>query len=290
MIELIRSNEDHLILLDCGGVFPTRGSELKMKAELSLSAMNLMDYTAMNPGGSEFFFGTDFLKKASSDIAFPLVTSNLVYKDSRLPFGKKCVIKNAGGLKVAILGIMPVGAFEKIPDPGSLKNLEIIPPKTALKNLLPEVREKADFVILLSEDGFEAATSLVNKLKGIDLAIFYGRKRMGPRPLDKGGTLVVHTGSRGSSLGFLQITVNVNGEIYSRPEKRIKLDESVAKDELIAKMIDDAFYKKAREKKRIGANRKQRKIQQEINKLMKMTPDEYIEMLRKKQTEGGDKR
>ncbi len=280
MIESIRSNEDHLILLDCGGVFPIRGSNMKMRAELSLSAMNLMDYTAMNPGGSEFFFGTDFLKKASSDIAFPLVTSNLVYKDSRLPFGKKYIIKNAGRLKVAILGVMPVEAFENIPDPESLKNMEIIPPEKALKKLLPEVRKKADLIILLSQCGFETTTSLVNDLNGIDIAISCGKAKPGYDGND-GTTLVVQTDSRGKYLGFLQVTISNTAEILFSQRQLIKLDESVQADKAINKIISDAFAGKALEKKRLVTEKKRESLHKNLMDGLQLTPMEYFELQQK---------
>lgn len=280
MIESIRSSEDHLILLDCGGVFPTRGSELKMKAELSLSAMNLMDYTAMNPGGSEFFFGTDFLKKTSSDIAFPLVTSNLVYKDSQLSFGKKYIIKNTGRLKVAILGVMPVEAFENIPDPESLKNMEIIPPEKALKNLLPEVRKKADLIILLSQCRFETTTSLVNNLNGIDIAISCGKTKPDYDGND-GTTRVVQTGSRGKYLGFLQVTTNNTAEILFGQDQLMELDESVQADKAISKIISDAFAGKAREKKRLATEKKRGNLHKDLMDGLQSTPMEYFEMQQK---------
>lgn len=279
MIESIRSSEDHVLLLDSGGVFADRGQRLKLKADVILKAMDLMGYDALNLGNREFSFELDFFKSVSSAISFPFISSNLVYDKSWFPWIKDHIIKNVGGLRVAILGVMPVEAFENIPDPESLKNLKIIPPETALKNLLPEVRKKADFVILLSQSGFEVTTSLVDKLNGVDLAISYGSKRIG-HLVDKGGTIVVHTGSQGKSLGFLQITMSENGEIIEHQWKTIKLDEWVADDERIAKLVKDNFPKKATRKE----------LEQEMNKLLKLSPHEYIEMLNKKQAEEGDKR
>lgn len=277
-----------MLLLDCGGVFADRGKNLKLKADISLKAMNLMDYDAMNLGSPEFSLGIDFLKNVRSAVSFPFISSNLVYDKIKLPWIKDHIIKNVGGLRVAILGVISPDALEKALNPQYVEDLKIISPETALKNLLPEVRKKADFVILLSQLGFEATTSLVNKLKGIDLAISYGRKRMGH--LDKGGTLVVHTGSRGKSLGFLQITVSENGEIIERQWKTIKLDESVVENKQIAKLINDDFPDKSREGKRGRYEKKRQESERERKKLLKLSPHEYIEMLRKKQSEAGGKR
>ena len=280
MVESIRDSEDHVLLLDCGGVFADRGQQLKLKADVSLKAMDLMGYDALNLGSSELSFGLDYLQSVSSAISFPFISSNLVYEKGRSSWVKDHIIKNVGGLRVAILGVMSPDALEKALNPQYVEDLKIISPETALKNLLPEVRKKADFVILLSEDGFEATTLLVNKLNGIDLAISCRRKRMGDP--DKGGTLVAHTGSQGKSLGFIQITMGESREIIKHKWKTIKLDESVAEDERIAKLIDDDFYEKARKRKK--------ELKQERSELLKLSPHEYIEMLRKKQSKAGGKR
>lgn len=278
-----------MLLIDCGQVLPARGFDLKMRADLSLKAMNQMAYAAMNLGATDFHLGADFLKKVTSSIAFPFVTSNLVYKDSRLPFGKKYVIKNVREVKVGILGVMPLGAFEKVLNAGSVENIEIIPPRKALKSLLPEVRKKADLVILLSQCGFEATTLLVNNTEGIDLAISGGMRK--PELTSKNiKTLVMQAAFRGTSLGFLKLTIDDTGQIIRSQREMIQMDESVAPDDQIVKMIDDAYHEKTRQRKRMTAERKRRALEQEAKELWKLTPQEYIEMLRKKESKAGGKR
>jgi 2',3'-cyclic-nucleotide 2'-phosphodiesterase (5'-nucleotidase family) len=284
MVESIRSTIDHLLLVDCGGFFADRGRDLKLKNDVSLKAMNLMGYDALNLGSREFSLGVDFLKSASSDMVFPLVTSNLVYKDSRLPFGKKYIIKNAGGLKVAILGVMPVEAFEKVSNPQYADGLKIIPPETALKNLLPTVRKKADFIILLSQCGFETTTSLVNNLNGIDLAISCGKAK----PCCEGNddaTRVVQTGSRGKQLGFLQVTMSNTAEILLGQGQLIELDKSVHADKAISKIIRDAFAGKAREKKRLATEKKRENLHKNLMDGLQSTPMKYFELQQKRETE-----
>lgn len=289
MFESIRSDEENVLILDSGGVFPTKGFKMKLKAEVSLKAMNYMGYAAMNLGGSEFYQGTDFLEKATSDIGFPLITSNLVYEDSRLPFGETYVIKDVGGVRVGILGVMPSNAFEKIANPRYVENLKIIPPETALKNLLPEVKEKADFIILLSQCGFETTTLLVNNVHGIGLAIS-SQSQGSKLPCKNVKTPVMRVALRGESLGFIKLTIDDTGQIIRSQGKMIKLNESVAADVQITKMIDVAHLEKAREKKRIRAVRQRRELEQKAKELLKLTPQEYIEILHKKQSEAGGKR
>jgi len=94
--------------MDSGNLFPVRGHSRKQIAEISLKAMSLMEYDAMNLGWNDLAFDTEFLNKMRSRAAFPLITSNVVYKDSGLPFGEKYIIKTVGNIRVGILGVMPL--------------------------------------------------------------------------------------------------------------------------------------------------------------------------------------
>ena len=85
--------------------------------------MNHIGYDALNLGTREFHLGLDFLESVSSALSFPFLSSNLVHEKSRLTWLKDYIIKNVGGLRVAILGVMPSHALEKVPNPERVENL-----------------------------------------------------------------------------------------------------------------------------------------------------------------------
>lgn len=291
-----------MLLLDCGGMFPIQGSNRKRIAELSLEAMRLMDYTAMNLGWNEIWSGTDFFKTVNNPPAtFPLITSNLVYKESRRPFGEKYVIRTVGDVKVGILGVMPVEpptikaprSSAPCPNKGdgigshqtdekiSLTDpLEIIPPEEALRKLLPEIRSKAGFVILLSQCGFEATTLLVDQLDGIDLAI--SGQRVEPGYPESMKTPVLEAAYMGKSLSSVKLTLDDKGRIIQKQKKRVRLSDSIPSDSRILEIMGDDIHKKIREEEL-------RKLEKEAEVLLKLPPHEYLEMLLKEQKSGAKK-
>ena len=113
--------------------------------------MELMRYDALNLGSPEFMFGKEFLEQARSQVSFPYIASNLLDGGSRIPWTREYIIKEVGGIKVAILGVLDPDGLTRLPDRERVKGLEAIPPEAALNRLLPEVRGKADLVILLSQ-------------------------------------------------------------------------------------------------------------------------------------------
>lgn len=257
----------------------------------------------MNLGWNDLAFDAEFLNKMRSRATFPLITSNMVYKDSGLPFGEKYIIKTVGNIRVGILGVMPLEPIGEVADPhddscpekqknqehahGQEKHapfpeqLEIIPPEDALKGLLPEVRKQADLVILLSQCGYKGTALLVNKLDGIDLAISGGLK-----PTNKAGTSripIMQTSHTGKRLGYVRLTLNDAGQIIKTEDQMISLGDYIPFDGQVVKLTGDDIGKKIREDEL-------RKMEKEAKALLELSPEKYYEMLMKEQTKtGGEK-
>jgi len=244
-----------------------------------------MPYAAMNLGWSDISAGTDFLKDAATKMKFPFVSSNAVYKETGLPIGEKYVIRETGGVRIGILGILPVTVPEKAtqsPSCGDKKqsddtskleisynNLTIIPPEEALKQLLPEVRAKADVVILLSQCGFDATEQLVNQIKGIDLAITGPSGK--PKSEQKTGVSILQTSLGGKEAGFVKLTLNDSGQI-AQTEKKISLHDGIASQPEIAKITGDDIVKKLRDEE-------VKRMEEETKELLKLSPYEYYKKL-----------
>ena len=75
MIDEIRKGGGAVLLVDCGALFDNTTRD---KAELLLTAMEMMGYDALNLGGPEFFFGKEFLEHTRSHVSFPYIASNLL--------------------------------------------------------------------------------------------------------------------------------------------------------------------------------------------------------------------
>ena len=86
--------------------------------------------------------------------------------------------------------------------------LAVKPPEEEVRRLLPEVRSRADIVILLAHLGKERAIALAENTPGIDVVISgHGdRPEVEPRPI--GGALLVHPPDRGRAIGDLTLLID----------------------------------------------------------------------------------
>jgi len=276
MIESIRKNEQAVLLLDGGSLFANDGG----KADLLVNAMEMMGYDALNLGSTEFFLGKEFLQHTRSHVSFPYIASNLLDGGSRLPWTREYVIKEVGGIRVAILGILDPDLFAQLPNKGQIKEFQVISPETVLNRLLPEVKEKADLVILLSQLGPGRTQALVKAVTGIDVAISSGDadpyfSQTAEKPF------VLHTGNLGKAIGLLRLTLDQKRMLSVGENRHVLLDKSVPDNEQVARLVE--VHKKTEAVK-------QEKLQKELMEGLQLSPEEFMERYRKEQTGKGGAR
>ena len=246
-------------------------------AELHLKAMELMGYDALNLGSPEFNLGKEFLEHTHSRVSFPYIASNLLYGGSRLPWTREYIIKEVGGIKVAILGVFDPDGLAQIYNQEHVKGLEIIPPEVALNRLLPEVRGKADLVILLSRFDVNGTIALVKAVKGVDVAISSGSDQV-YFAKEPENTVLLQTGSLGETLGSLKITLDEKRVLSVSDRRHVPLRSSVPGNVEIERLVEK--YKKAQEDKAADLAKKQQK---ELMEGLQLSPKEFMERVQKEQ-------
>lgn len=106
MINKIRKDVDHCILLDSGDIFQGTPYFNFFQGELEIKLMSKMGYDVGTIGNHDFDAGVDNLAKQFKHASFSLVNHNYKIEDSALSeVVKKDVIIEKGGIKFGILGL-----------------------------------------------------------------------------------------------------------------------------------------------------------------------------------------
>lgn len=300
VVEGLRAETPNLLLLDCGTVFSTPNKKDKeKKAEVVLAAMDFMGYDALNLGSREFFFGPEYLKNKSTEIKFPFLASNLREGDTQPSWAKPYLLKTVGDIKVAVLGVLPETAFnsqdvtpdddehdhdhdhekptnkneaDKITQPG---NLRISQPQAALAELLPELKEQAEVIILLSQLPVTETGNLLANLPDIDLAVTCGEENV--ITPDR----VYQSGAFGKELRYVQVDIGSDGTLTPHENEAINLNDSVAYQPEVAAMVETIFAKMR------AAQRAQKDADRQFNlqKGLTMSPEQFMELMKKQQAD-----
>lgn len=178
VINKIRQQEEHVLLLDAGDIFQGTPYFNKFGGEPELKLMSQMGYDAATIGNHDFDNGLNELEKMLPFAKFPFICSNYDFTDTPME-GKTIPYKiiNKGGIAIGIfgLGVELDGLVEKRLY-GNTKFLD--PIETAARMAFKLKKEmNCGIVICLSHLGFKYSSNkisdvaLAQRSKNIDIII-----------------------------------------------------------------------------------------------------------------------
>jgi len=303
--------------VDAGNLFPVSRysfKELQVLAELGVTTLGAMNVRALNLGENEFSHGIDFLNHVKEKASFPFLAANLEYSGALNPFWVPYTVVEAGKSRIAFIGVLPPRLQENIAaltgEEG--KNFQVSSPRSVLESLIPEVRKKADGVVLLSSCGRKETFAVVDGRKGLDLVIYCGNDAS---PFSEGGgsaafeekagdcggsgggaeagapgdapsgVPVYRANYMGKDLGYATLIRGETGKLVPGENGIVSLDRSVPGDPRIAGMIGSApddIYKKLTEEMKTRDADVDKRMFEEAKKLWKELSEKHRELMLQK--------
>ena len=178
IVEKIRKEEDHVLLLDAGDIFQGTPYFNKYKGEVELKIMSEMGYAASTMGNHDFDNGINGFNDVLPYAHFPFLCSNYDFSNTTLHGKtKKFITKTIGELKVGLfgIGIKLNGLVEK----RLYKETQYYEPIEIANHYAEILKDEhnCDIVICLSHLGYDydsnkiSDVKLAKATKGIDIII-----------------------------------------------------------------------------------------------------------------------
>lgn len=165
LINKIREQEEHLLLLDAGDMFQGTPYFNLFGGKLELDLMTKLGYDAGTFGNHEFDNGLDGLVKYLDHAKFPFLTANYDFKGTVLEGRTQdYTIFHKGGIKIGVFGL---GVdIEGLVDPNNFKGMKYLDPIEVSNKVVRILKEKqkCDLVICLSHLGYQYENDKVSDL------------------------------------------------------------------------------------------------------------------------------
>ncbi len=222
IIEQIRANEEHVLLLDAGDIFQGTPYFNLFGGELEFKLMSAMQYDAATIGNHDFDAGLEGLHKQLPHAKFPFICSNYDFSDTLMQDKTKPYqIFRKGPVKVGVLGV-GIELKGLVPESlyGNTRYLDPIERANYYANILKN-EEKCDFVICLSHLGYRYREEKVSDMvlaqntRNIDLIIGGHTHTFLDKPtivkdLDGKATYINQVGWAGIMLGQFEVYFEQN--------------------------------------------------------------------------------
>lgn len=178
-VQTIRSQEQHVLLLDSGDIFQGTPYFNFYGGEPELKLMSMLQYDAGTIGNHDFDNGLDGLARVLPHASFPLLNCNYDLSDTVMAGQtKRYIIKDIAGYKIGITGVgieldglVPASLYGKT---------RYLDPIGQVQSVVNELREEhtCDYVICLSHLGYRYKGEskiddhdLAASTRGIDLIL-----------------------------------------------------------------------------------------------------------------------
>lgn len=233
VINSIRSSHANTLLFDGGDTFHGTLPVVESRGEAIVPVLNNMQFDAMVCHW-DFAYGPEQLKKIAGQLSYPMLGIN-IYKEDGSLFFQPCIIKEIEGIKIAVIGICS-NIIGKMPDQFS-KGLKITDGISELPVIIEQVQsEGAEFIILLSHNGFPQDVELISKVKGIDICLSAHTHNRLYEAVKVNDSIIIQCGCHGSFAGHLQVEITKK-KITNYTYDLITVDESIQPDAEIEKMV-----------------------------------------------------
>jgi 5'-nucleotidase len=236
LLQKIRSEEAHVLLLDTGDFFHGSPYFDLYKGAVEIEAMNLMKYDVACIGEHEFDAGIENLAEQLSKASFQTVCANYEFGESSLTNKiKPYVILNKGAIRIGIFGIGV--ELKGLTSEDTSNKITILNPIEKANEIAQKLKKKehCDFVICLSHLGLNESPNnkfndqlLAKETQNIDLIVGGHSHTLLRKPLKfynkgKQEVLMVQSGWGGVHLGRIDYVFSVQKNILSSNAQTVEI-------------------------------------------------------------------
>ena len=194
------------LLFKADALEPNNREAATVAADGIMQATRTMGGTLAGVGTRDLAAGIEFLRQYQTPPAFTWLSLNIVDPATRKPLFTPILQREVAGLKIAVLALTDHRALQNRGDTFQAK-----PWRETLPDALANLRQDADFILLLSNYDLAENQEVARTCTAIDLILQTGHAVGNMSPLQINQTLISQAETRGKYLGVLDIDWNGHG-------------------------------------------------------------------------------
>lgn len=199
---------------------------------------NGLGFDAATVGNHEFDYGWKRVQEFARIAHYPLLSANVVDGGSTLT-GKAYVIKTAGGIRVAIIGVVLGDLSGVFVTPDKVGPWRVLPVVDTVRKYVQELRDRSDLIVVLGHiHDQEEVDTILREVPEVSVVVAGHNHNGYPDMKNVDGRVAVLLHSYGVELGRLDLQVDMAGKkLRSAEWKRIPIDTKLQPAPKIAREI-----------------------------------------------------
>jgi len=204
----------NVLLVDAGDTFGDGLLANLTRGAATLRLMDALGYDWMALGNHDYEYTADHTRELQSTVRFPMRAANAIVRSTGATFlGDPTRVATVGGLRVGLLALTYQNT-DQTENKANTRDLAFTNGIDAARRYVPQLRKRADVVVVVSHQGTTVDSLLGERVPGIDIIVGgHSHDRIEP-PRRAGGAWMVQALSDASALGELTVTVR-NGRVIA---------------------------------------------------------------------------
>lgn len=231
-----------VILVDAGDWYQGTPEGNRTKGASVVRWMGLAGYDAAALGNHEFDFGLPNLRSLLSLAQFPVLAANVLEAKTGalLPGLRPHAVVERAGVRFAFVGLLTDSTAE-ITVAGATEGLRFADEVGTARSAVAAARREADLVFLLTHCGLESDRRLAEALPEVPLIVGGHSHKVLPEGERVGKTLIVQAGSKGGSIGRVELAIDPDSKEIRSASARLddllveKFGEDLESSKLVAR-------------------------------------------------------
>jgi S-sulfosulfanyl-L-cysteine sulfohydrolase len=238
--EIRRKNSDQVLFLDNGDTLHGTYPAVQTQGEALIPILNRLGLDGMTAHW-EFAYGPKTFQQRAAELNYPVLALNVFRKDNRELVFSPYRVKEVNGIKIGIAGLAN-NIVDKMMPPSFSEGLSFELGREELAQTVQRLRqeEKVDLIVLLSHLGFPQDMQMVSDVKGIDVCLSGHTHHRLYHPVRQGDTLVIQSGSHGSYLGHLELSVD-GGNVIDFSHQLLEVKPGIQPDAEVQSLVEAAL-------------------------------------------------
>ncbi|WP_299358748.1 bifunctional UDP-sugar hydrolase/5'-nucleotidase [uncultured Paracoccus sp.] len=229
----------NVLLVDGGDSFSDDLLGNLTRGEAMIRLMNAVGYDFMALGNHDFDYGLDRTRELANIAKFPIRGANVRDEASGQPLlGDPALVREIGGISVGLLAV----GYHNTPlttNADNIRGLRFTNGIEEARRLVPDLRRRADLVVVVSHQGSAVDRKMLHEVDGIDLVIAAHSHDLISPPERIGNGWLVQALSDGTMLG--EVTLSLQGGTVASVEGAVHTlwADEVEEDTEVAALLEE---------------------------------------------------
>ena len=227
-----------VLLLDGGDLFGKRAVLDQQQTRFLAEVTGTFGYDAIGLGEWDLNYGLPFLREMIRTHGLPFTNANVRLAETGELILPPYLIVEKGGTTFGIISVLE--PEHKIVTMAA-KDTEFVvdDPIETLRKIIPEIRQKAECIIVLGHQGDRQTEAMAKEVEGIDITVVGHTFRTFQDERVVGKTVMLAAGYDGRFVGKADLDVEKDtGRIMAFTVDMISLDDSIASDPVVSEQVD----------------------------------------------------